>query len=126
LKRGYLELLVFTLSSLLIAFVVGYLLYYEFAPESKDPHIEIVKVSQAESSRPDQRALTFVARNSGEVSVASAMIEFSAQLPDGKEVTRTVTFAFLPKGSERKGRVQLPLDVVESTIKYTVVSFILP
>lgn len=127
MKHSRLEVLVFVVSLALIAGIVGYLLYAEFVGESDRPTLEIVDVGlEPASGSEGDREVRFTLRNTGGVSVVDPTVEFTATLPDGSEEKSEVSFDFLPKGSERDGRVFFPEGIGESDLEYRVVSFALP
>lgn len=103
-----LEWVVGGLGALIVAGVIGFLLYEGFAGGASPPeiHVEIKRIAPVR----DGFRVQFEARNAGDEAAAQVAIEGVLSRPNAEPERSTVTLAYLPGRSERGGGLFFSAD----------------
>jgi uncharacterized protein (TIGR02588 family) len=119
-QKNRLEWMVFSLSLLLIALVLGVLLYEQLTSENLPPRL-VVEIGATVRS-PAGFAVPIELRNDGDRTAEAVQIE--VVLVSGSEQERaTATLAFVPHGSRRRAWVTFRHDPAKGSLTTRVVGY---
>lgn len=108
MSKNWLEWLVFGVSSVLLTVVVAWLLYDGFTPKLNRPEL-VVNLGEPQPLKQGYGVPVRI-RNEGDVTAEGVEVEVLLTPADGDEETRSITFQFVPRGSDRNGWVVFDTD----------------
>lgn len=108
MKKNVLEWIVFAISLVLIAGVLGYLTRAAIRGPSGPPELRIV-TGQPEPVR-DQWRIPLIIRNDGEETAEAVRVEVTLRCAAEQPERAELDFAFVPRHSQREGAVLFRTD----------------
>lgn len=127
IKRGPLEIAVFSLSLVFILGTLGLFVYDGIIKKSKPPLIAIdINDESIKRNETGEYELRLQLRNAGDEPAQDVRVEVALTSTPGGEERSEVMIAFLPEGSSRDAVVLFTSDPREGEIEARTVSYTVP